>query len=304
MKKTLFAVICATILASCGGISVNSEILWDDNRKDICDVYMQYVNAMANGDSQRALDFEDRRLWQTLDPIFYDQLRISHPEFGTLLAKSKIVFTECTTQKDWGIFGQTFESAYMFSFTVEMPENLDPKEKVYADIIKGRTFTTAGVFISDQWKFLPVFGPELLEIDQATKSYQAYIDAIKKGDFRQMFSFTPASARQDYTVETMEAEWKQNAAEIPELANIMNPRPVSGRIIFNPIYEQIKYPWAVLLEVQADYAKAEAIPNQTDQTKLIIEDYKQGINSVMMLPEEIWKPATINVLFGAPGQEQ
>jgi hypothetical protein len=82
------------------------------------------------------------------------------------------------------------------------------------------------------------------------------------------------------------------------------PTPVIGKVTFNPTYSKYTYDWGVLLEVTFDASNVTAkIPKPDKQTGMILEDYKQGNTSVLMVFEDEWKPLTLNLLFGAPGQE-
>ena len=302
MKKVALFLLITAMLCSCGGNIVQTEIPWNDEKCDACDVYRGYLDALASGDSVKAFTFEDQFLWPSLDKDAYIKLRNSRPEFNSLLSKSKVIFIESTLQKDWSVYGKTYDLAHMFSFKVETPTDVTDKEKPIALVLKDKVFTTVGVIISDKWKFLPAFGPEVYDLDQATKSYNTYIEIIKKGEFSKIFDYTPADARVGATPKSIEEEWKVQAKELPELTKVLDPKVMLSRITFMPLNGQ--YRWGVLLEVTCDYEAAQAIKNQTEQTKVILQDYQQGATSVLMVPEEIWKPVTLNPLFGSPGQDQ
>ncbi len=303
MKKIVLAFM-VLVLTSCTVLNMKTEMPFTDERADICKVYTNYLKSVAMGNLGDAQTYEDKALWQNFDPNLYVKLRSLHPEFGTLLARSTVKFTECTKQKEWGMYGKTYDSAWMFSFMVEpSAENLTPEEKVYAAILKGKTFTTVGVLIEGHWKFLPVFGPELLEIDMATKAYEEYIQIISKGDFLKIYDYTPNAMRTGFAPQDIKDDWDKNASQLPELVKLCKPTPVAGRVVFQPNFAGTTYPWGVYLDIVFKFDKASQIKDQTEQTKMIIDDYKRGLNMVLMVFEDGWKPITLNPLFGLPDQE-
>lgn len=304
MKRLISVCFVMILLCSCGS-KIDTEIPWNDVKGEVCRVYSQYLDAMAAGNINEMFKYEDQLLWPSLKLDQYGQLRSLHKEFRTLLEKSKVVFTECTNQKEWGIYGRKYDTAYMFTFKVEPPADVTEQEKVYADLFKNNTYTTAGVVINGQWKFVPVFGPEIFEIDQATKAYKEYIDAVSKKDFSRIYNFTPEEMRIGIAPADIEKEWQAQGSQLQDVIKFGNPRPMIGKITFNPSFGKYTYDWGVLLDVATDIDNISAnIKNPDKQTSLIIEDYKQGNTSVLMVFEDSWKPITINPLFGAPGQEQ
>lgn len=304
MKRLISVCFVAILFCSCGS-RINTEIPWNDVKGEVCRVYLQYLDAMAAGNINEMFKYEDQLLWPSLKLDQYGQLRSLHKEFRTLLEKSKVVFIECTNQKEWGIYGRKYDTAYMFTFKVEPPANVTEQEQVYADLFKNNSYTTAGVVINGQWKFVPVFGPEIFEIDQATRAYKEYIDAVSKKDFSRIYSFTPEEMRTGIVPEDIEKEWQAQGSQLQDVIKFGNPRPMIGKITFNPSFGKYTYDWGVLLDVATDIDNVSAnIKNPDKQTSLIIEDYKQGNTSVLMVFEDNWKPITINPLFGAPGQEQ
>ena len=304
MKRFGFICIAMILLCSCGS-TIKTEIPWNDARGDVCRVYSQYLDAMAARNIDEMFKYEDQMLWPSLKLDQYGQLRSLHKEFATLLAKSKVIFTECTNQKEWGIYGRKYDTAYMFTFKVEPPADVTEQEKVYADLFKNSTYTTAGVVINDHWKFVPAFGPEIFEIDQATKAYKEYLEAISKNDFNKIYEFTPVEMRTGITPKDIEKEWLIKGAQLPDIVKYGKPQPMIGKITFNPSFGTYTYDWGVLLDVAVDINSVSANIKKPDkQTDLLIEDYKQGNTSVLMVFEDGWKPITINPLFGAPGQEQ
>ncbi|NTU61295.1 MAG: hypothetical protein HGA95_03075, partial [Caldiserica bacterium] len=149
------------------------------------------------------------------------------------------------------------------------------------------------------------FGPEIFEIDQATKAYKEYLDAVSKNNFNKIYDFTPEEMRAGLTPKDIEKEWLIKGLQLPEVIKYGNPQPMIGKITFNPSFGNYTYDWGVLLDVSVDINKVSAnIKNPDKQTELLVEDYKQGNTSVLMVLEDGWKPITINPLFGAPGQEQ
>lgn len=304
MKRLISVCFVAILFCSCGSM-ISTEIPWNDVKGEVCRVYLQYLDAMAAGNINEMFKYEDQLLWPSLKLDQYGQLRSLHKEFRTLLEKSKVVFIECTNQKEWGIYGRKYDTAYMFTFKVEPPANVTEQEQVYADLFKNNSYTTAGVVINGQWKFVPVFGPEIFEIDQATRAYKEYIDAVSKKDFSRIYSFTPEEMRTGIVPEDIEKEWQAQGSQLQDIIKFGNPRPMIGKITFNPSFGKYTYDWGVLLDVATDIDNVSAnIKNPDKQTSLIIEDYKQGNTSVLMVFEDNWKPITINPLFGAPGQEQ
>lgn len=303
MKK-LALVGIVMMLVSCTVINMKTEIPFGDEKADICKVYSEYLKSLAMGNLGDTLTFEDRALWPNFDPELYVKLRSLHPEFGTLLARSTVRFTECTKQKEWGMYGKTYDSAWMFSFTVEPPaKDLTPEEKVYANIINGKTYTSVGVLVDGHWKFLPVFGPELLEISMATQTYEDYIKTISNNDYMKIYDYTPNAMRTGFSPRDIKDDWDKNASQLPELVKLCKPTPVAGRIVFQPKFAGTTYPWGVYLDIVFNMDKATQIKDQTEQTKMILDDYKRGLNMVLMVFEDGWKPVTLNPLFGLADQE-
>lgn len=303
MRKYWFVCICVALLASCGS-KVDADIPWNDARGEVCQVYMKYIDALAAGDVDSMFAYEDQMLWPSIDFEQYSKLRSLHSEFRSLLSKSRVEFLECTNQKEWGIYGRKYDTAYMFTFKVLPPTDVEKSEKPYEEIFKAQSFTTAGVIINGEWKFVPVFGPELYEIDSATKAYKDYLDAVSNGDYEKIFEFTPEQMQVGITKKNIEKEWLTNGVQVPDVIKFGKPTPVLGKITFNPSYGKYTYDWGVLLEITFDAENVTAkIPKQDKQTGVILEDYKLGNTSVLMVFEDRWKPVTINPIFGAPGQQ-
>lgn len=304
MRRFLSVCISMIMLVSCGG-KVASDIPWNDARGEVCRVYMNYIDALASGDIDAMFSYEDQLLWPSLNFDQYSKLRSLHSEFRSLLSRSRIEFVECTNQKEWGIYGRKYDTAYMFTFKVIAPADITQAEKQYEEIFKTQSYTTAGVLINGAWKFVPVFGPELFEISSAIKAYKEYLTAVSDKDFSRIYDFTPEQMQVGVTTKDVEKEWLANGAQLPDVIKYGKPTPVLGKITFNPSYGKFTYDWGVLLEVTFDSVNVTArIPKQDKQTGVIIEDYKQGNTSVLMVFEDRWKPLTLNPLFGAPGQQQ
>ena len=305
MKYTGLLLVILLIFSGCSGGSgtgsskIQFEIPFDGEQKIACEQYADYLKLMSEGKHAEAFEYEDFSLWPSLVRERYLELRATSPEFSSLLSKSKIVFTQCSEQPEWGIFGHTFTDAFMIAFELEPPTDLTPKEWIFADILADRSNVTVLVEIDGRPKFLPSVGPEILLIDNAMKAYNDYISAISNKEYEKIFDFTPSAISSVTPRAQIAEDWNTpDGHSISDFTQIINIEPIIGQIVFEPSVHTINYRWGVNLYVMMDLENIDE-QNTTELQQVIIDDWRQGINSkVLMVPEgDEWKVSAENPLF-------
>ncbi len=297
MKK-IFIVLLASLLTSCTGQqAVTTIIPFEGPQKEACRTYSSYLNAMASADWKAAFEFESPYLWPSLNEELYLNVRQRHSEFSTLLAKSTVEFTQCSRQTNWGVYGRTYEEAYILGFNVKLPQDLSIQERQYVDIL-GQKIITVLAKVEDKWKVMPTFGPELLDIENAKKAYEDYLAAIVEGRFEDTYEFMPRDLLAGSTKPQVRQDWLDNSGpEIAKLAKEINIKPVAGRIEFGPDFAGVNYKFGVIFNLLLDFTKFPANP-QNDFIKAIVDGWKSQQNATVMLVfEDSWKVASENPLF-------
>ncbi len=299
MKK-LFIVLMAALLASCnaGQQAVVAIIIpFEGPQKEACETYSSYLNAMASANWKAVFEFESPYLWPSLDEELYFNVRQRHPEFSSLLAKSTVEFSQCSKQTNWGVYGKTYEEAYILGFNVKLPEVLSIQERQYVDILSQKIITVLAK-VEDKWKVLPAFGPELLDIENAKKAYETYLTAIIEGRFEDTYEFMPRELLAGATKPQVRQDWLDNyGPEIAKLAKEINIRPVAGRIEFGPDFAGLNYKFGVVFNLFLDFNKLPTNP-QNAFIKAIVNGWRSQQNATVMLVfEDSWKVASENPLF-------
>lgn len=299
MKKYIFTLFIP-IMVSCvflQQIKVVTVIPFEGMQNEICKKYSSYLSAMANSDWKTAFEFESPYLWPSLDEELYINVRKRHPEFSTLLAKTTIEFFQCSKQTKWGVYGRTYEEAYILGFNVKTSGDESIQERQYKDIFSQKIITVL-VKIEDKWKVLPTFGPELIDIENAKKAYETYLNAIIEGRFENTYDYVPREILGGASKSQVRQDWLDNSGkEIATLAKELDIRPVAGRIEFGPNFAGSNYKFGVIFNLLLDFDKFPQYP-KNEFVKAIIQDWKDQKNStVMVVYEDSWKVASENPLF-------
>ncbi len=301
MRNFVLVLLTILLFAGCSaGTSISFDIPFEGEEKSVCEDYSNYLKLMSKGEYEKTFEYEDMILWPSLIEERYIEMRSSYPAFSSLLSKSKVKFTQCSKQPEWGIYGQTYKNAYIIAFEFEYTETLTSEEKVFADLIDDRDNVT--VMIRDEQgnsKFLPSIGPEILPIDDAMKAYQDYISIIINKEWSRIYDFTPSAITEVTPKEQIASDWDtEDGQNISEFASQANIEPIIGQIVFEPSIHGINYRWGVNLYVLLDLESIDQ-SNLTELQKLIIDDYRMGVNSkVLLVPEgDDWKVSAENPLF-------
>ena len=299
MRKYIIILSIILYISGCGSNAVNVDIRFDGLKAEVCRHYADYLSLVANGEYDKAFEYEDYSLWPSLIKDRYLELRSLYPDFSSLLAKSTIRFTQCVEQEEWGIYGNTFSDVFMIAFDVDMPDSVTPEEDIFKEILEKRDNVTVMVTADGQPKFLPCVGPELYLIDEAIRTYGNYVSAIKNAEYSRLYDFEVSAVTQNTTREQVQMDWDSGyGREITQLVEMVNPEPIGGRVVFQPNALGINYRWGVYVYVVMDTDDIN-IENLTDIQKLIVDDWQNGTNTkVLMVPEnEEWKVFAENPLF-------
>jgi len=306
ISALVFIAIITLSFASCGKESKELKYIneFQGMEGQACEAFANYLTLMINSDWKGAYLYESAYLWPSLDEDTYRMVRSRHPEFGTVLAKSTIKFTQ-SVQREWGVYGKTYDEAYLMAFEIQTPKPETPQEKKFVDLWNGKTIATAGINEEGQWKFMPSIGPESVDIDDAKKAYEKYIKSIEDRNFKDLWGLTPDRARKDTTIDDFTWSWEENLDKTStDLIKQMNIQPISGLLEFWPRGDVAGYgeqwPWGVVLNLITDISGVAIDPNlkNADMLKLVQDDWLSGKNQdVLMIYEDEWKVVSENPLF-------
>ncbi len=296
-NKILIALVFSLLLASCGRSPI-FESDFKGEQGEACCVVQTYITAVANGNSSKTFEFESPYLWPGLDEKLYNVMRAKNPDFASLVGKSSFKFTQCSVQEGWGLYGRTYDLAYIIAVEASWNSELTQDEKRIADVVGKGPFLTVATKMDGQWKLMPFFGPELFEIKEAEKAYIVYLDAIKSEQFSKTYDFTPTDLLSGANREQVEREWKNNNGKgIAEFLKKLGLKPTAGRIEFGVNHNGRTYPYGVTFNLfmnidQMSYQGNDAL------IKMIADDWTTGKNTtVTMVYEDGWKVVAENPLF-------
>jgi hypothetical protein len=301
MRKMISFVVIAFIFAllvSCQTYSITFISSFSGIQQEAVDAYSSYIKGLATGNIQDTYSYESVFLWPSLEKDLYKSLRESHKEFQSLIARSTFTFTQSTHQAQWGVYGQKYKDAYILSFDIKYPDELSIEEKSASQLIGTGPFITVGVKMDNQWKFLPSFGPELIDIKNAESAYNDYLKTIIENRFEDTWHFMPLKMLDGAGKEAVKNDWVGNGGkEISEFLNALDLKAVSGRVEFGPNLMGTNYVFGIVFNVFLDTAKLE-YNGKNDQIKLIIDDWASSRNmTVKLVFEDSWKIIAENPLF-------
>lgn len=301
MKKVL-CILLATLLilpfASCSTYSMTFVSSFSGAQQEAIDAYCGYIKSLATGNFHDTYQYESNYLWPSLDKDLYLSVRNRHKEFQSLVSRATFNFSQSAHQKEWGVFGQKYKDAYILSFDVKYPEELSVEEKAASELIGAGPFVTVAVRIDDSWKFLPAFGPELIDIKNAELAYNKYLKAIIDKNFDDIWQLTSTAMKGNATKEQLKDDWDMlGIDEIVDFLKGINLHAVSGRVEFGPNMLGNNYVFCVTFNIFLDTEKLD-YKSDNDQIKLVIDDWTSGRNSTVSLVfEEDWKVIPENPLF-------
>lgn len=301
MKKLLqisWPVVAILLLASCTTFNMTFISNFGGTQQEAVEAYSSYIKSMATGNIEDTFQHESTYLWPSLEKDLYKSLRESHREFQSLISNSTFTFTQAAHQAEWGVYGQKYKDAYILSFDIKYPDDLSIEEKNASQLIGTGPFVTVGVKDENQWKFLPAFGPELIDIKKAENAYKEYLKAVTEKRFEDTWQFMPKKMLDGAGKEAVKNDWVGNGGdEISEFLKTLDLKAVSGRIEFGPSLMGTNYVFGVVFNVFIDTAKLE-YNGKNQQIKLIIDDWASGRNmTVKLVFEDSWKVIAENPLF-------
>ena len=122
---------------------------------------------------------------------------------------------------------------------------------------------------------------------------------IKNSEYSRIYDFEASAVTESTTRKQVELDWSSEMGrDVSAFAQLVNPEPIVGRVVFQPSVMGINYRWGVYVYVVMDLEGVDT-DNLTDIQKLIVDDWQNGTNTkVLMVPENgEWKVNAENPLF-------